>query len=143
MIAVDTNLLVYSHRHEGPFHDQANKIIRDLAEGKQKWAIPWPCIYEFLRVVTHPHYFKPPTPAQSAEQSITSLCISPSVELLAEGPDGLAIFSNLERKYRVTGNAHFDLHILALCIEHGVSEIWTADTDFHRYKEIRAVNPLQ
>ena len=52
MIAVDTNVLVYAHRREAREHAVAIERIRHLAEGLKPWAIPWPCIYEFISVVT-------------------------------------------------------------------------------------------
>ena len=58
MIAVDTNLLVYAHRKESRVHEAAFAIVRALAEGSQGWAIPWPCCYEFLSVVTNPRIWK-------------------------------------------------------------------------------------
>ena len=54
MIAVDTNLLVYAHREDSPWHDDAYARIRELAEGPASWGVPWPCIHEFLAIVTHP-----------------------------------------------------------------------------------------
>ena len=30
------------------------------------WAIPWPCIHEFLAIVTHPRIYDPPTPLGDA-----------------------------------------------------------------------------
>ena len=36
MIAVDTNILVYAHREDSPFHDAAAKRIADLAEGRRR-----------------------------------------------------------------------------------------------------------
>ncbi len=54
MIAIDTNLLVYAHRRESQAHGVAFGILRTLAEGDSAWAIPWPCCYEFLSVVTNP-----------------------------------------------------------------------------------------
>ena len=53
MIAVDTNLLVYAHRRESDAHGMAFEMLRALAEGDSAWAIPWPCCYEFLSVVTN------------------------------------------------------------------------------------------
>ena len=59
MIAVDTNILIYSHREESPFHERALSCITDLSEGRASWAIPWPCIHEFFSIVTHPRiYYK-------------------------------------------------------------------------------------
>ena len=54
MIAVDTNVLVYSHRREAKEHERALGIVKQLADGNQRWAIPWPCIYEFFSVATNP-----------------------------------------------------------------------------------------
>ena len=61
MIAVDTNLLVYAHREDSPWHDAAYGSIVELAEGRGPWAIPWPCLHEFLAIVTHPKIYAPPT----------------------------------------------------------------------------------
>ena len=62
MIAVDTNLLVYAHRQDSSWNERANQIVRELAEGREAWAIPWPCLHEYLAIVTHPRIFDPPTP---------------------------------------------------------------------------------
>jgi uncharacterized protein len=48
VIAVDTNLLVYAHREDSPLHGVALARIEALAEGCGTWAIPWPCLHEFL-----------------------------------------------------------------------------------------------
>ena len=42
MIAVDTNLLVFAHREDSPFHEAALRSLVLLAEGRAPWAIPWP-----------------------------------------------------------------------------------------------------
>jgi predicted nucleic acid-binding protein len=52
MIAIDTNILVYAHREDSPFHEKAYESILELAEGRSPWAIPWPCIHEFLAITT-------------------------------------------------------------------------------------------
>jgi predicted nucleic acid-binding protein len=61
LIAVDTNVLVYAHREETPWHDIAKRRLTELAEGRPAWAIPWPCVHEFLAIVTHLRIFSPPT----------------------------------------------------------------------------------
>lgn len=62
MIAVDTNLLVYAHREDSPFHERAYAGIEKLAGGLAAWAIPWPCLHEFYAIVTHPRIYSPSTP---------------------------------------------------------------------------------
>ncbi len=66
MRALDTNVLVYADREETPEHETALRLVRSLATGSEPWILPWPCIYEFLRVVTHPRVFHPPTPILEA-----------------------------------------------------------------------------
>jgi uncharacterized protein len=66
VIAVDTNILVYAHREDSSFHAAAIEAVTGLAEGRASWAIPWPCIHEFLAIVTHPRLYSPPTPIAKA-----------------------------------------------------------------------------
>lgn len=62
MIALDTNVLVYAHLTDSPFHESALAAVTQLAEGNAPWSIPWPCIHEFFAIVTHPRIYNPPTP---------------------------------------------------------------------------------
>jgi predicted nucleic acid-binding protein len=57
MIAVDTKILVYAHRADSEWHAPAMEVLAGLANGAAPWAIPWPCVHEFLAVVTHPRIF--------------------------------------------------------------------------------------
>ena len=85
MIAVDTNLLVYAHRRESRHYQAATSIMRELAEGNDVWAIPWPCCYEFLSVVTNPRIWK--ENASSPEQAwrqLSAWTASPSMRLIGE-----------------------------------------------------------
>ena len=62
MIAVDTNILVYAHREDSPWHAPAAACVEGLANGAAAWALPWPCLHEFFGIVTHPRIYAPPTP---------------------------------------------------------------------------------
>ena len=64
MIAVDTNLLVDAHRTDASFHQPARTALETLALGRSARTIPWPCVHEFISVVTHPRIFKTPTPVE-------------------------------------------------------------------------------
>ena len=54
MIAVDTQILVFAHREDSPFHPAALAALTELAEGAAPWALPWPVVHEFLAIATHP-----------------------------------------------------------------------------------------
>ena len=38
--------------------------------------------------------------------------------------------------------AFHDARIAAICLSHGVRELWTADRDFGRFPDLRVRNPL-
>ena len=142
MIAVDTNLLVYAHRRDSSFHDAAADALRKLAEGRAPWAIPWPCVHEFLAIATHPRIFKPPTTLPAALDQVQAWLASPSLVLLGESPGyGERLMETLSSA-RTTGAKIHDGRIAALCLHHGVRELWSADRDFSRFPALRIRNPL-
>jgi toxin-antitoxin system PIN domain toxin len=142
LIAVDTNLLVYAHRAESEWHDRADACIRELAEGRAPWAIPWPCIHEFLAISTHPRIWNPPTPIESALDQVDAWIESPSLVLLAEGQEHWSELRSQIEAGRIAGPRIHDARIAALCLAHGVRELWTADRDFSRFANLATANPL-
>lgn len=142
MIAVDTNLLVYAHREDSPWHSEAYRVIEDLAEGRRSWAIPWPCIHEFVAIVTHPRIFAPPTPLARAVDQVDAWLESPGIALLSEQPDYWASLRALLLAGKVSGPLAHDARVAAVCMQHGVSELWSADRDFSRFPALSVRNPL-
>ena len=142
MIAVDTNILIYARRTEAPHHRAARRLLAGLAEGDDPWALPWPCVYEYLRVVTHPRVFDPPTPLDAALEDLESLLESPSLTLLGEGPAHASRMLDTVSAGGATGNLVHDAHIATLLIEHGARELWTTDRDFRRFPELVVRDPF-
>jgi toxin-antitoxin system PIN domain toxin len=142
VIAVDTNLLVYAHREDSDWHMRAEEAIRTLAEGLTPWAIPWPCVHEFLAIVTHPRIFRTPTPMAAALDQADAWLQSPSLVTLAENEGYWAALQPMLERSRVDGPRVHDARIAALCIGHAVRELWTADRDFTRFPAVRVRNPL-
>jgi len=98
MRAIDANVLIFAHIVSSRHHDRARRILREFAESPHPWAIPWPCVYEFLRVVTHPRVYHPPSPIEVALADLASIFGSPSLSLLSETPRHAAIMESLIRK---------------------------------------------
>jgi len=142
MIAVDTNILVYAHREDSPFHGEAYASIRGLAEGDVPWAIPWPCLHEFLAIVTHSKIFDPPTPQDQAFDQVEAWMESPHLVLISESSGYLTHLAAAVKKGRIRGAKAHDARVVALCLHHGVRELWTADRDFSRYRGFTVRNPL-
>jgi toxin-antitoxin system PIN domain toxin len=133
LIAVDTNILVFADREDTPQHQRALAELRRLAEGDEAWGLPIFCIGEFVRVVSHPRVFDPPTPPAEALQSIDALLESPSARLLLPGERFLGLLSRLIADGGASGNLIFDAQIAAVCLEHGARTLLTEDRDFRRF----------
>jgi uncharacterized protein len=142
VIAVDTNILVYAHRFDSPFNQAAFERLTELANGTAAWSIPWPCLHEFLNVVTSRRVFAPPTPLERAIDQIDVWLESPSLTLLTESPTHWATLRTLLLESGVVGPRVHDARIMALCLQHGVREFWSLDRDFSRFAGVKLVNPL-
>ena len=142
MIATDTNILVYAHRADSEWHERARSCIERLAEGRVAWGVPWPCVHEFLAISTHPRIYDPPSTLADAVKQVEAWLEAPVAVLLHEGA---AHWDELKQQLlaaQARGPLVHDARIAAICIDHGVTELWTADRDFSRFPELPTRNPL-
>jgi predicted nucleic acid-binding protein len=116
--------------------------VRTLAEGAAGWAIPWPCIHEFLAITTHPRIFRTPTPIRAALDQIDAWFESPSIVMLAEDAAYWGTLRTLAEQARISGPRVHDARVAALCLRHAVRELWTSDRDFSAFPALRVRNPL-
>jgi toxin-antitoxin system PIN domain toxin len=142
MIAVDTNILVYAHRVDSPWHAKAVRVVTELAEGVSLWAIPWPCLHEFIAIVTHPRIYAPPTPLRDALYQVQCWLESPTLVTLSESDDFFPTWRGMIESSAVSGAAVHDARVAALCVHHGVRRLLSADRDFSRFRGPRTENPL-
>lgn len=140
MIAFDTNILVYAHRSDSEWHAAALAALTAALNGR--WAIAWPCVHEFLSVVTDSRSFRYPTPMERAIDQMEAWMESPTLNLLGETERHWRELTRLIRPGRMSGRRVHDARIAAICIEHGVSELWSADRDFSRVTGLAIRNPL-
>ena len=143
MIAVDTNVLVYAHRRESRVHEEAAEVLRALAGGSRRWAIPWPCCYEFLSVVTNRRIWRgaESSPGEAWSQ-LRAWVDSPSNLLLGETSGFLDILERLVRRPRVRGPLVHDARVAATCLAHGIDELLSRDRDFALFPELKTRNPF-
>lgn len=142
MIAVDTNIIVYAHREDSPFHKEALSVMTTLAEQKTRWAIPWPSVHEFISIVTHPKIYNPPTPISIALAAIRQWIESPNCKMLSEGPTYFKHLASLCESGKIQGGMVHDARIAALSLDNGVKILYTADRDFSRFDSLKIQNPL-
>jgi len=142
VIAVDTNILVYAHRQDAEWHDAAMDTMRSLAEGRAAWAVPWPCVHEFIAIVTHPRIYDPPSTARQAIAQVDAWLASPSVVLLGEVQAHWDLLKTNLFEGKIKGAMVHDARIATICEGQGVTEFLTADRDFSRFPRLATRNPL-
>jgi uncharacterized protein len=142
VIAIDTNLLVFAHRGDAPDHEAALAALTPVLEGPSAWALPWPCVHEFISITTNPNIYRPASTLSQALGFLEGLLGSPQLHLLAEGPGYFGKLRELALAARLRGPRIHDARIAALCLHHGVRELWTADRDFSVFPQLTVRNPL-
>jgi toxin-antitoxin system PIN domain toxin len=142
MIGVDTNILVYAHRKDSPWHDAARNAIKEIAEGQARWALPWACVHEFIAIVTHPRIYRSPSTLKEALDQVSAWLESPSVETVGEDFGYWTVLERLLRDGKVKGPRVHDARVAAVCLLHGVRELWTVDRDFSSFPQLGTRNPL-
>ena len=128
----DVNILVYAHRAESEHHARYAGWLRKLATGPEPFALSEPVMQGFLRIVTNPRIFDPPSTTTEALRFLRELIDRPKCAVLRAGTGNWAIFEQLCRKESVRGKLVADAAHAALAIEYGCEWV-TADTDFVRF----------
>lgn len=141
MIAIDTNLLIYSHRTRTPEHLRARAAIERAAASDRGWGLAAAVLPEFWSVVTHPaSEGRPSSPAQAA--AFVRALTNAGAAIWLPGPGFGERLLQAARDLGVAGPRVFDLQIALTAFEGGATEIWTHDTSFVSVPGLRVHHPL-
>lgn len=141
MILLDVNVLVYSHREDVPDHKLYRAWLEERINDDAPFGICDLALSGFLRIVTHPKIFAPPSDLERALAFTREVRESPNCLVIAPGAKHWEIFHRLCRTSNVRGNLIPDAYFAALAIESG-SEWVTTDRDFARFPGLRWRHPL-
>lgn len=142
MIAIDTQLLVYAHRSDSPWHVAARDRIAELANSGTQWAIALHCLVEFHAVVTRTGLYRPPSTTVQAIDQVEIWLEAPTLSILSEDIQTWTVTRDLILAGSIAGPRVYDARIAAVCLQHGVTELWTHDRDLSRFPALRTRNPL-
>src|SRR5215469_6719607 len=98
MKLLDVNVLVYAHREDAPQHTDYRAWLEQLLSGSERFGVVDLVLSGFLRVVTHPKIFDPPTDPDLALQFVQTIRESAEHVLIAPGPEHWSIFTRLVRE---------------------------------------------
>lgn len=125
-----------------PSHERAREVLGEAVAGSEPVCVPWPCVHEFLAVVTNPRIFRQPTPIAEAFDAAARLLSSVTGGFLAEGNGYLEVLGRVAVPARLQGALVHDARIAGICLFHGVRVLWSADRDFSRFPGLVVENPL-
>jgi uncharacterized protein len=144
VLVVDTNVLVYAVNLDSQFHEGCSDWLERQRQRLSAWYTTWPIIYEFLRVTTHPRTLSRPFSASAAWEFVTALLASPGFSVLVPSERHADIASQVFSELPHLGsNIMHDAHTAILMREHGIKQICTRDTDFHRFPFLDVIDPLR
>jgi len=141
MRLVDVNVLVYAFRADAPGHAAHRAWVESLVGSHEAYAVSDHVLTGFLRVVTHPRVFHPPTPLEPALAFAHAFRERANAVPLAPGARHWSIFAGLCRDAAARGNLVPDAWLAALAIESGC-ELVTTDRDYARFPGLRWRHPL-
>jgi uncharacterized protein len=141
LILLDVNVLVDAFRADQHRHPRVRSWLEQAANGDAPFGVPELAASGFLRVVTHPRVFDEPDDVEDALEFVQRLLAAPNAISTRPGPRHWAIFTELCRVTRATGNDVPDAYLAALTIEHG-GELATGDRGFARFPSLRWADPV-
>ena len=141
MILADVNVLVYAHRKDSERHAEYRQWVEGLLAGNAAFGVSDHILSGFIRIVTHPRIFDPPSPYAQALGFAEVLREHPAATPVRPGPRHWEIFRGLCRTTGATGNLVADAWLAALAIESGCEWV-TTDRDFARFPGLQWRHPL-
>jgi hypothetical protein len=144
VLVVDTNILLYAADRDSEFHSSCRPYLESLRNRSTPSYLTWNICYEFIRVSTHSKVLRSPWRSKQAWGFISALLQGPGFGLLTPTYRHREVLEEtLEELPELRGNLIHDAHTAVLMREHGISQISTRDTDFHRFPFLRVIDPLR
>ena len=143
MLLFDVNVLIYAHAEDStPDHAAYAAWIARLATGPEPFAISVLVLSGFLRVVTNPRVFDPPSTLDRSFAFVSSLLERPTARIVGPGPDHVDIFERLCHGSGAARKLVADAQHAAVAVERGCTMVST-DSDFNRFPRLRWQHPLR
>lgn len=138
---LDANILLYAVDATSRWHPQSAAWLQAILNGDRRVALPWQTLGAFLRIATHPRAVRHPLAPEEAAEYVESWLaldltwVPPTTDRTA------SILLQLMQSHSVSGNLVPDAQLAALAIEHGLT-VYSTDSDFARFPQVRWTNPL-
>jgi toxin-antitoxin system PIN domain toxin len=141
MVLPDVNVLVYAHRSDAVHHPGCRRWLESVLASDQAFGVSELVLSGFVRVVTHPAIFNPPSTLIQALGFANEVRSPEHAVPVVPGPRHWEIFEKLCREADARGNLVADAYLAALAIETG-SEWISTDGDYARFPGLKWRRPF-
>jgi uncharacterized protein len=138
---IDLNLLIYAINKDAPLHAASRVWWEGCLSGNDTIALPWTVILGFLRITTSGRIMPKPLNAGQATGIVDEWLHHPMVAPISPTERHWGILHRLLAALGTSGNLTMDAHLAALAIEHSAT-LYSADSDFARFRSLDWINPL-
>jgi toxin-antitoxin system PIN domain toxin len=142
MRLVDTNVMIYAHRHDADRHHDYRDWLEAMINGPEPYAVADFAVSGMIRVVTDRRIYREGSATiEEALAFADTIRNQPHATVVNPGLSFWTIFSGLCQRVEASGKLVPDAYLAALAIEHGC-EVVSADKDFRRFPGLRWRHPL-
>jgi uncharacterized protein len=141
MIIPDANLLIYAYDKGSPWHRRSAAWWERTLNGDEPVGLSWLVVFAFVRISTHSGINEDPLSLKEVDAILAEWEGTRLIRYLSPGPGHRRLFMDLLAQAGHAGNLINDAHLAALGIEHG-GTVYSNDTDFGRFQNLRWMNPL-
>jgi toxin-antitoxin system PIN domain toxin len=141
--SIDVNILLYASDSESQLQSAAESFLNERKNSSELLYLTWLTLMSYQRITTNLVIFKNPLTPQQAWKNIEDLLALPQVRMIGEEEDFAHHYLQVTSEMHVRGNLVPDAHLAAILRQHGVSKIYSADSDFRKFKFLKVVNPFR
>jgi uncharacterized protein len=138
---IDVNVLVYAFRRDAPDHQRYANWLQELIDSNTAFGMSDIVLSGFVRIVTHPGIFTPPSSIERAIHFVEQVRTRPQCVTVTPGPRHWSLFAKLCRDTGATGNLVPDAYLAAMAMESGCEWI-TTDRGFAKFRGLRRRHPF-
>lgn len=141
--SIDANILLCASDEASQWHKAAKSFLETRADDPDILCLTWPVLMAYQRIATHPGVFTKPLSPGVAWNNVEKLLALPRARALTETETFAEDYRSVADGASVGGNLVPDAHVATILLEHGVRQIYTADTDFRKFEFLEVINPLR
>ncbi len=136
----DTNILVYAHNQDSPFHRKSLALVKEVIAGRFRGILTQQNLLEFYSIITDQRRVAKPLSSLKA-QELSEYYLKLPFKVVIPNQETIKILSMLMTKNKIKNGQVFDAYLVATMLSNQIKQIVTANVkDFKLYNEIKVLD---